>query len=199
MEIEPLRKAFLASTVRVVAREGLVKATTKAIAADAKLNESYIYKCFASKDEMLAEALFIRDERLAAVLHETLPVMRNTNLTWHDRAYALFRRCWDYILQDRTDCAFYIHYYYSVTGLGSNYAAHMKNFETLIEAMKPSFKEGTYMEALFHQLFSTLLFYASWVIDGKLEETEENVHWAFEQIYSFIAPNVRPELLEEKA
>lgn len=48
---ENIRQAFIQSAIRVVARVGLDKTTTKAIAADAGLNEAYIYRCFESKED----------------------------------------------------------------------------------------------------------------------------------------------------
>ena len=45
-KIENAKQTFIESAVRVVARDGLDKTTTKAIAADAGLNEAYIYRCF---------------------------------------------------------------------------------------------------------------------------------------------------------
>ena len=46
MEQREIQQTFIRSAIRVIAQKGLVKATTKAIAADAGLNEAYIYKCF---------------------------------------------------------------------------------------------------------------------------------------------------------
>lgn len=43
MEVQEMRQVFIDSAVRVVARDGLEKTTTKAIASEAKLNEAYIY------------------------------------------------------------------------------------------------------------------------------------------------------------
>ena len=54
------------------------------------------------------------------------------------------------------------------------------------------------MDMLIHQIFSTLLFFASRVLSGELENSEETTTWAFEQIYSFVVPNVRAEVLEEE-
>jgi len=53
------------------------------------------------------------------------------------------------------------------------------------------------MEMLIHQIFSTMLFFASRVLHGDLEDNETTTLWAFEQIYSFVVPHVRPEVLEE--
>lgn len=49
MEVQEMRQVFIDSAVRVVARDGMEKTTTKAIASEAKLNEAYIYKCFPAK------------------------------------------------------------------------------------------------------------------------------------------------------
>ena len=54
------------------------------------------------------------------------------------------------------------------------------------------------MDMLIHQIFSTMLFFASRVLSGELENNEETTIWAFEQIYSFVVPNVRAEVLEEE-
>lgn len=40
MDQQSMKQAFIESTVHVVARDGLEKATTKAIAAEAGLNEA---------------------------------------------------------------------------------------------------------------------------------------------------------------
>lgn len=50
------KQAFIEGTVRVVARDGLDKTTTKAIATEAGLSEAYIYRCFESKEALLCAA-----------------------------------------------------------------------------------------------------------------------------------------------
>ena len=47
--LNEVRKALLNSTVRIVAQYGLERTTTKLIAADAQINEAYIYRCYDSK------------------------------------------------------------------------------------------------------------------------------------------------------
>lgn len=61
MEVQEMRQVFIDSAVRVVARDGMEKTTTKAIASEAKLNEAYIYKCFSGKDDLLSAALHMED------------------------------------------------------------------------------------------------------------------------------------------
>ena len=65
-----MRQVFIDSAVRVVARDGLEKTTTKAIASEAKLNEAYIYKCFSGKDDLLSAALHMEDVNFANLLKD---------------------------------------------------------------------------------------------------------------------------------
>lgn len=198
MEIQEMKQTFIKAAIAVVARDGLEKVTTKAIAAQAGLNEAYIYKCFSGKDALLDEALHQEDANFVALLHETLPVMRDCRLSWKDRAFVLWKRSWDFILEERDDCIFYIRFYFSAIGLSPIYRKHLGSYRPLVEKLQPAFKPGINMDMVFHQLFCTMLFFASRVMDGDLEQSEETTRRAFEQIYSFIAPNLRPELLQEE-
>jgi AcrR family transcriptional regulator len=75
LEVQEMRQVFIDSAVRVVARDGMEKTTTKAIASEAKLNEAYIYKCFSGKDDLLSAALHMEDVNIANLLQKTLPIM----------------------------------------------------------------------------------------------------------------------------
>ena len=110
-----MRQVFIDSAVRVVARDGMEKTTTKAIASEANLNEAYIYKCFSGKDDLLSAALHMEDVGFAELLQKTLPVMHMPGLSWKERAYILWKRSWDFILNEPADCIFYIRYYYSAS------------------------------------------------------------------------------------
>ena len=193
-----MRQSFIDSAIRIVARDGMEKTTTKAIAAEAKLNEAYIYKCFSGKDELLSAALHMEDENFANFLQKTLPVMHMQGFSWKERAYILWKKSWDFILKEPADCIFYIRYYYSASCRIHAYETHLACFKPLIEKASKSFKPATNMDMLIHQIFSTMLFFASRVLGGELENSEETTAWAFEQIYSFVVPNVKDEVLEEE-
>ena len=192
-----MRQIFIASAVRVVARDGMEKTTTKAIAAEAKLNEAYIYKCFSGKEDLLSAALHEEDVGFAALLRQTLPVMHQPGLPWKERAYILWKKSWEFILRDPADCIFYIRYYYSASCHAHAYEMHLACFKPVIDQVAQSFKPGVNMDMLIHQIFSTMLFFASRVMRGELEHNEQTTAWAFEQIYSFVVPNVRAEVLAD--
>ena len=48
---------------------------------------------------------------------------------------------------------------------------------------------------LLHQVFDTMLSFAARVLGGEMPDDDATTQWAFEQIYSFVVPNVREELL----
>ena len=199
MEVQQMRQVFLDSAVRIVARDGMEKVTTKSIAAEAGLNEAYIYKCFSGKDDLLSEAFLMEDSRFSTFLRSTLPVMHTPGLPWKLRAYILWKRSWEHILAIPDDCGFYIRYYYSASCRAHAYEAHLAYYKPLIEKTSKTFRPGTNMDMLIHQIFSTMLFFASRVLGGEMENSEETTRWTFEQVYSFVVPNVRAEVLEEDA
>lgn len=190
-----MKQTLIASAVRVVARDGLENTTTKAIALEAKRNEAYIYKCFASKEELLAAALHQEDINFSNFIMEMLPIMDMAQLTWKERAFILWKRCWEFILEEPDDCIFYIRYYYSASCHAYAYENHVKCYQPVLDAVRPAFKSGENMDLVVHQIFCTMLFYASCVVNGSLAYTESTTMWVFEQIYSFLAPNISPERL----
>lgn len=193
-----MRQTFIRSIVRVVARDGLERATTKAISVEADLNEAYIYRCFRGKEDLLAKALNMEDVNLARLLQELLPQIDRPEVSFKQGALELWKQVWAFILEEPDDCVFYIRYYYSASFYAEAYRMHLECYQPFIDQMSRYFKPGTNMRMLAHQLFSTMLFFAYRVMTGEMEDNEQTTLWTFEQIYSFIALNVQPEYLQEE-
>ena len=68
------------------------------------------------------------------------------------------------------------------------------NLRNLLYLIKP----GTNVDMLVHQIFDTMLAFATRVLNGEMENSEATTQWTFEQIYSFVVPNVRAEVLGEE-
>ena len=62
MKQDETRRMLIDGTIHVIARDGLDKATTKQIGLETSINEAYIYRCFAGKEDMFAKTF----DRLAA-------------------------------------------------------------------------------------------------------------------------------------
>ena len=129
--LSDVRNTLLDSTVRVVAQHGLERTTTKLIAADAQINEVYIYRCYNSKDELLKAAFHLEDVRLAEHVQKSLSVMRIHSLSWKERCFLLWKTCWEFILHQPDDCLFYLQYYYSVSCRRQAYDEHLQYFHLL--------------------------------------------------------------------
>ena len=100
------KQAFIEGTVRVVARDGLDKTTTKAIATEAGLSEAYIYRCFESKEALLCAAFHMEDVAFAYFLKQNLVGMHIQNAPWKDRAFQLWSASWSSFLEGRTTASF---------------------------------------------------------------------------------------------
>ncbi len=81
---------------------------------------------------------------------------------------------------------------------GHKRMTHLKHFHALIEKVRLAFKPGTNVDMLVHQIFDTMLAFATRVLNGEMENSEATTEWTFEQIYSFVVPSVRAEVLEEE-
>ena len=197
MEQKEIRQAFIQSAIHVVAQQGLVKTTTKAIAAAAGLNEAYIYKCFCGKDELLAAALWKLDEGLVRHLSETFPIMRNTTLTWKERCFILWKSSWEFILEKADECLFYLRYYYSSDFRLYARERHLQYYRALRSRTDHVFRPEADIDMIIHQIFETMLAFAAHVMAGEMENNDTTTERTFEQIYSFVAPHFRAELTAE--
>ena len=174
-----------------------MKATTKAIAADAGLNEAYIYKCFKGKDELLAEALHDRDEGLAVFLRREFPNVLAETSPWRDRCFHLWEKTWKFILGERDDCIFYLRYYSSADFYAYERDRQQQYYHTLTQRVAYLFRPETDLDMLMHQVFETMLAFAAHVMAGDMENNDLTTERTFAQIYSFVAPHFRAELTAE--
>lgn len=159
--LNEVREALLNSTVRIVAQYGLERTTTKLIAADAQINEAYIYRCYDSKDSLLQATFHMEDVCLAEHVRKSLPVMRIRGLNWKERCFLLWKSCWEFILHKPDDCRFYLQYYYSVSCRRHAYDEHLKYFHSLFDEIRPVFRPDTNVDILLHQIFDTMLSFAA--------------------------------------
>lgn len=87
---DEIRQALIDGTVRVVARNGLDKATTKALTTEAGVNEVNIYRMFNGKDDLLKKTFSALDNELVSEILSRLPIMDVTAMPIEDRCRALF-------------------------------------------------------------------------------------------------------------
>lgn len=65
--------------------------------------------------------------------------------------------------------------------------------------MEQTFKPEANVSMVLHQVYDTMLSFAARVLGGEMPDDDVTTQWAFEQIYSFVVPNVREEYLTPSA
>ena len=116
---ENYRELLIDAVVRVAAREGLDRTTTKLIAAEVPCNEVYIYRNFGSKDALLQAAFSRTDLRFVQTILKNLDVMDAPGQPLEQRCRALWEPVWRFCLAQPDDIRFYLRYYYSAQFLAA--------------------------------------------------------------------------------
>lgn len=65
--------------------------------------------------------------------------------------------------------------------------------------MEQTFKPEANVNMVLHQVYDTMLSFAARVLSDEMPDDDVTTQWAFDQIYSFIVPNVREEYLTPSA
>lgn len=65
--------------------------------------------------------------------------------------------------------------------------------------MEQTFKPEVNVSMVLHQVYDTMLSFAARVLGGEMPDDDVTTQWAFDQIYSFVVPNVREEYLTPSA
>ena len=125
---ENYRELLIDAVVRVAAREGLDRTTTKLIAAEVPCNEVYIYRNFGSKDALLQAAFSRTDLRFVQTILKNLDVMDAPGQPLEQRCRALWEPVWRFCLAQPDDIRFYLRYYYSAQFLASAHELHHRNY-----------------------------------------------------------------------
>ena len=176
---ENYRELLIDAVVRVAAREGLDRTTTKLIAAEVPCNEVYIYRNFGSKDALL-QAAFSRTD-LRFVPGQPL----------EQRCRALWEPVWRFCLAQPDDIRFYLRYYYSAQFLASAHELHHRNYQQLQARLSRYFISSHDSWLLMAHIFETILSFVSHVLCGDLQDTPE----LDEQVFSLIFRTLQPYML----
>lgn len=191
MKTEDIRLALINSTIHTISEVGIDHATTKLLATNAGVNEVYIYRIFGGKEELFKETFTYIDKDFSAALLNFLPIVYDRRLDIKLRFQKLFEKVWQYALEDKERCSFFIRYYYSrcYTNLISEerkliYAKVMKKFDT-------AFPYGTDTWWLFNHILDVLFSSAVKILREEIPDNEQTEEKIFELIYSAMQPHLK--------
>lgn len=190
--------ALLGSTISVIARDGLDKTTTRAIATEANLNEAYIYQLFDSKEDLFKEVFTTLDDELVSKILLHLPVMYMETMDFETRCQTLFFFCWRFILGNKDKCLCFIRYYYSPYFKKYSYDEHNTRYQSVLEKMTPAFRKKSNVWMLLNHILNTMLDFAVKVFNGDIKDNDDTAEHVFLVIYSSVKPYIEPHHLKNK-
>ena len=194
---ENYRELLLDAVVRVAARDGLDRTTTKLIAAEVPCNEVYIYRNFGSKDALLQAAFIRTDLRFVQTVLKNMDVMDVPGQPLEQRCRALWEPVWRFCLAQPDDIRFYLRYYYSAQFLVSAHELHHRNYQQLQACLSRYFVSAHDSWLLMAHIFETILSFVSHVLCGDLQDTPELEEQVFSLIFRTLQPYMLPDLPED--
>ena len=179
-----IRTALMDATVKCVARDGLDKLTTRSIASECELHDTYIYRYFIDKDDLLKRTFIREDQKMIELMLESATKVDTENLSFRENLRLLWMPAWDYLMEHPDECKFYVRYYYSVHFEKDALEEFKDNNEALKAKFRKIFFDNKEIEFLFHYNIDTMLHLTMRIATGEIENDENVREEVFELMYS---------------
>ncbi len=183
MKQDAIRQGLIDGTIRVIANEGLDKASTKQIGLATNINEAYIYRCFKGKEDLFAQTFAFLDDELVSKTLQSLPVMYMTEMDFETRCRIYFTSIWNFLLGNREKCLTYMRYYYSPYFLKYSATEQEKRFKPLVEKFSPAFKDEANVWMILNHIFNVMLDFVIKVHNGYISGDDDYVEHVFRIVY----------------
>lgn len=180
------RQGLIDATIGVIAREGLDKASTKLIGQAASINEAYIYRSFANKEDMFAKTFDFLDEELLHKTVELVDVMYMQELDFETRSRTYFFGLWEFLLSNRDKCLTYIRYFYSPYFTRFSADGHQIRFAPLVQKFRGAFKDEANVWMILNHILNVIFDFAIKVHNGQMPEEDNYAEHVFRVIYASV-------------
>lgn len=184
MKPDEMRENLIWGTARVIAAEGLDKATTKQIGLTTSINEAYIYRLFKDKEDLFAKTFAYLDDELVTVCSAHLSIMSRKDLTFPERGRLYFAEVWRFVLANSVKCRAFIRYYYSPYFAKHSATEHRERYNDFLERFKVCFKEDANVWMILNHILDTMLSFAVKVFDGAISDSADTEEHVFRLVYA---------------
>ena len=188
MKQNEIRSQLIDGTIRVIARDGLDKASAKQIESETGINVVYIYRCFRDKEDMFAQVFLGLDHELIDQILTALPVMELPSLSVEKRCRLLFEAIWRFLLGNSEKCLCYIRYYHSRYFQEYSSKAHQAAYRPIVAKFSEMFLEEANVWMLLNHILNVMLDFAVKVFHGDVPNDEDTSEHVFRLIYYSIRP-----------
>ena len=185
------KEILIDRAISVLGTAGIDKATTKAIVADTGISEVYIYRHFANKEDLLAQAFETLDDELVQKVMLHIHVMYIQSMEYQDRCRFFFTAVWEFLLQNQIKFAAFSRYYSSLYFSKYSADSHRERFAPLVAIFQEAFKSETDVWMLLNHILTTMLIFAMKVYDGQVPNDEDTANYVFSVVYHSIYPHFK--------
>jgi len=182
------REMLINSTISVIANEGLDKTTTKAIVAGTDISESYIYRFFADKEDLLAKTFDVLDNELVSEAMAHISIMYIEKMEYEARCWMFYSFMWRFVLSNREKCLAFIRYYYSPYFQKYSAKEHKKRYTPLVAKFEDAFKPEANTWMLLNHVLNVMLDFAIKVYNGDVANDDDTAEHVFRLVYNSIKP-----------
>jgi len=186
MKLDEIRQKLIDGTIRVIARDGLEKATTKLIGNETSVNEAYIYRCFKDKEDMFAKAFDCLDEELVTRTMQFIEVMHMEQIDMETRCRVYFNAIWNFLLGNRDKCLAYIRYYYSPNFSKYSAEKHKNRYIPLVDMIKIAFKDEADVWMILNHILNVMLDFAVKVHNDQMSKEDNYAEHVFRVLYASV-------------
>ncbi len=183
MTPQDIRDTLITRTITVIADEGLDKTTTKAITQGTGINESYIYRRFSDKEDLLSKTFDKLDDELVTAVTRCLPIMYVQDIEFELRCRAFFNNIWAFLLGNKEKCLAFVRYYYSPYFTKYSAESHKKRFLPIVERFSLAFIDEADVWMILNHILNVLLDFAVKVHNGQMTEEDDYSEHVFRVIY----------------
>lgn len=186
MKQDEFRQKLIAGTIHVIACDGLDKATTKQIGTETAVNEAYIYRCFAGKEDMFSKTFDYLDNELSAVTMQYVSVMYITDIPFQQRCRFFFTKVWEFLINNSENCLAYVRYYYSPYFKKYSYDSHKSRFQPLVDKFSDAFIVESDVWMILNHILNVMLDFAVKVHNDQMPDNDDYSEHVFRVIYASI-------------
>ncbi len=188
-----IKELLISNAIHLIAEGGFEKATTKELTyyggslPNFKMNETYIYRIFGSKENLYESVFVCLDNELFQAFRSGVAAVGGFAQSKKEKIHQFFLMAWRFIIGNEERCRCYVRYYYSIYFKGRSLEAHQKLFEGMISEMTPIFKEEADVVSILHSVFTALFDFAIRVYNGELEDNDINRFHIFNVLYCMMS------------
>ena len=186
MKQDKIRRSLIDGTIKVIAKDGLDKASTKQIGLATATNEAYIYRCFKDKEDMFAKTFEVIDEELVEKALKYVSVMYMQEFAYVERCRAFFNTIWGFFMENRDKCLAYVQYYYSPYFRKNSAEDHKKRFAPLLQRFVPAFKDEADVWMILNHILNVMLDFAVKVHNDQMPKDDIYAEHVFRVIYASV-------------